>query len=553
VPAKKLIAALVLALAGAGTGAGGCLALDAMHGDPGRGDGVSRTPHLDAVEAALRELSPGSEGRIWERSEGNRISEAGPEASDWLLQSPDCWGRAHCDGVAGAGVLADALFRDIAAATEWIDIATLVVFPDGVFQEAIVRGIKEALRRNPDVTIRILAGTPPGLGHFSTSITESAKNYRDHLARDLGRDADTARIIVAGVQTSWLYSWNHAKIVAVDGRTAIVGGHNWWQASYASLVDPVNDVSMRLSGPAARSAHKFADELWDFACTRGTGLVNGALYVDLEPIGRMGDHCPRTHRVAPVEQAGAVPVLALGGLGIGMDVPGGTGGGLPAASDSRAACSRWFTDYVNDDGPFTVANPDLHGLRALIASATREIVLSQQDLIAPCVPPAANSYYDARLLDLLADKLIDGVPTRIVLSEPGARQGYLNPYSNMKRLTDVTDILLRKVRARAGVDGEGAWNIVCRNLQLAPIRNASGVETWPNGNGIANHAKVVLVDGAAFYVGARNLYPAAVQDFGFVVEDPAAAAALERDYTDRLWEQSRAAAVVDFETGRCDL
>ncbi|MCG8672897.1 MAG: hypothetical protein MI867_26100 [Pseudomonadales bacterium] len=514
---------------------------------------IASTPHLDYVEDQLRNLAPGSEGSVWERTTGNDI--AGYQGADWLLQSPNCWGEIDCQQAPGAQQLADAIYQDLANAQEWIDITTLVTYPDGIFQEAIVAGIKQARRNNPDITIRILGGTPPGLGNFSSAITESAHNYMDRLTKDLGSAANDARLIVAGVETSWLYSWNHSKMVTVDGRSAIVGGHNLWQAAYAGVENPVSDVTMRLTGPAASSAHKFADLLWDFACTWSNNWWNQTLYVDLIK----GDgfswwsSCPATHSVSSKQASGSAQVLALGGLGFGMDAPGGDQGGLAPAHDRDAACSNLFTDYYNNDTAYSVENPEEAGLRALIESASEKVFISQQDLIAPCVAPIANAYYDARLFDILADKLIAQIPVQIVTSTPGANQGTFAPYANAKKMSEVTDILIRKVKQRGSFSESQAKDVICNNLQLAPIRIAQGVDTWAGGQQIANHAKVISVDNAAFYIGSKNLYPATLQDFGYIVEDAGAAQTFNAQYESVIWYHSKSAAVVDFETGICNL
>ncbi len=512
------------------------------------------TPHLDAVESALRKVSPATEGYVWERTEGNQVAEQALAGDSWLLQTPNCWGDGNCQSGNGTAQLAERIYQDIANAQRWIDITTLATYPDGLFQKAIVDGIKVAVARNPDITIRVLGGTPPGMGNFKTIATESAHDYMSRLKTDLGSTANTARVIVSGVETSWLYSWNHAKIIAVDGKTAIVGGHNLWEGAYAPGPNPVADVSMRLSGPAAVSAHRFADQMWDFACTWSNNWWNTLLYVDVARTARMGSSCPRQHSAEITPAVGNADVLALGGLGFGMTVPGGTqGGGLAPAQDSSAACSRAFKDYFNNDRAYSVANPEEAGLRALVESARENVFLSQQDLIAPCVAPVSNAYYDARLFDILADKLLAGVKVRIVVSSPGAKQSLIAPYSNMKKMSDLTGILVRKVSQRGKLDTAQANNVICRSLQLAPVRHAAGVNTWANGNGIANHAKVVAVDDAAFYVGSKNLYPTTLQDFGFIVEDDAAARTFVEEYQEKLWENARSAATVDFETGACQL
>lgn len=517
------------------------------------GTATAATPHLDFVEDRLRELAPGSEGFVWERTQGNNIN--GFQGDTWLLQSPNCWGQADCSNATGAQELADAIYNDLAQAQQWIDITTLVTYPDGIFQTAIVNGIKQARRNNPDITIRILGGTPPGMGSTNTAYSETANAYFDRLTKDLGSYANDARIIVAGVETSWLYSWNHSKMVTVDSKTAIVGGHNLWSATYEGGENPVSDVTMRLTGPAAKSAHKFADGLWDFACTWSNSWWNRTLYVDLIKGDGFGwwSSCPATHQTGPAYSTGSAQVLALGGLGFGMDESAGNGTALTPANDNGAACSNLFTDYYNNDADYSVENPEEHGLRSLIESATKNVFLSQQDLIAPCVAPIANAYYDARLFDILADKLIAQIPVQIVTSTPGANQGALAPYANAKELTQVTDVLLRKVKQRANVSDAQAKQIVCSSLQYAPIRIANGVDTWANGDQIANHSKVVSVDDAAFYIGSKNLYPATLQDFGYIVEDPAAAAEFNNQYQSVIWYHSKPAAIVDFETGVCNI
>src|SRR6476469_4885980 len=51
------------------------------------------TPYLDQIERAVRQVSPGLEHQVWERSHGNRLDDS---AGDWLLQTPQCWGHDPC-------------------------------------------------------------------------------------------------------------------------------------------------------------------------------------------------------------------------------------------------------------------------------------------------------------------------------------------------------------------------------------------------------------------------------------------------------------------------
>ncbi|MFD0635206.1 hypothetical protein ACFQ9X_30345 [Catenulispora yoronensis] len=59
-------------------------------------------------------------------------------------------------------------------------------------------------------------------------------------------------------------TWNHTKIVAVDGVEALTGGHNLNMDLFRSY-PPVHDVSAVVHGPAAAGAHGFLDQLWGSA------------------------------------------------------------------------------------------------------------------------------------------------------------------------------------------------------------------------------------------------------------------------------------------------
>ncbi|MGW5532491.1 phospholipase D-like domain-containing protein, partial [Streptomyces xanthochromogenes] len=74
---------------------------------------------------------------------------------------------------------------------------------------------------------------------------------------------------------------------------------------------------------------------------------------------------------------------------------------------------------------------------------------------------------------------------------------------------------------------------------------------WADGHPYAQHHKLISVDGSAFYIGSKNLYPAWLQDFGYVVESPAAAKQLDSQLLAPQWQFSRDTATVDYERGIC--
>jgi phosphatidylserine/phosphatidylglycerophosphate/cardiolipin synthase-like enzyme len=138
------------------------------------------------------------------------------------------------------------------AGAEWlVDIASLEPFASGEFAAAIRRGLARAARRGQPLTVRVMYGR-----HRFVSQTDADF---EAAIRDVTADVSVAsplRLHACRMETSndqKRPSWNHAKIVAADGREAIVGGHNLWHADYLGFA-PVHDLSVRVTGHGAGEA-----------------------------------------------------------------------------------------------------------------------------------------------------------------------------------------------------------------------------------------------------------------------------------------------------------
>jgi len=529
------------------------------------------TPYMDAVLNAMRRVSPRLEGTVYMRTSGNQVIGYDGSANSWLLQTPDCWGLSACPANPPSFArYEDSLRSDLAAARTQVDITTLYPFPSGGFGQAIVDGLKAALQAGHNPTVRIMAGCYPAC---ITQGLLGPSGYVNDLEEAIGTPHGLKpKIYVASYRfytKSFIddaFSWNHSKIVAVDGRTAIIGGHNMFPTDYLQTTNPVHDVTMRVVGPIAGAGHRFANLMWHEACIIYNKWWTGYRYLEYAHSSGAPSNCPGNLTPRVLHGAGTTDILGIGRVGFLYRMPDGIGDAIKATladvgrrsgpSSAAAAASgpvdpapcpalnKITTDYTNSSPTYDEYNPGETGLRELIASAKFDVFLSQQDL-AGCKLPALTPRFDRRLLDVIVDRLRAGVRVRIVTSTPGAKLSLLVPYSNASSLSDTTSAIYNRAWAKLG-DPNTARRLLEENLRVGSLRFTSNVATWPGGgsyNLIANHAKVIEVDRRAFYVGSENLYPAWLAEYGLLLDDPTVAGQFNKMYADPLW---RASCVTDI-------
>jgi hypothetical protein len=189
-----------------------------------------------------------------------------------LLQTPGLWDHAPTDNSYWQSVsgeppplpvasrrLLTAIEDVIGAAESLVDIASLEPLPSGDFAAAIRRGLARATSRSRPLTIRILCGRH----RFVQQTDADFEAWLRDLAVGIPPAADiqlhACRMETSNHQAS--PSWNHAKIVAADGRRVILGSHNLWHGDYLSFA-PAHDISALIDGQAAGEAHAFLNHLW---------------------------------------------------------------------------------------------------------------------------------------------------------------------------------------------------------------------------------------------------------------------------------------------------
>jgi phosphatidylserine/phosphatidylglycerophosphate/cardiolipin synthase-like enzyme len=434
-----------------------------------------------------------------------------------LLQTPDLWGHDPADNSywlaaaggspsppAGSGRFLAAIEDVVAGAERLVDIATLEPFASGGFAAAIRRGLSRAARRGSPLTVRILYGRHRFVTQTDADFESSIRDLVADLPADGGVSLHACRMETSDDKTR--PSWNHAKIVAADGREAIVGGHNFWHADYLEWA-PVHDLSARITGAAVGEATSFLDRLWGWAGRQfATPAEGGSLHAVRWAAGRIEPAAPPPPVALSPVPAGSIPALAVARLGAGV------------LADPR------------------VANVGAAVAAVAFRQARSSIRISQMDFGFHW---DGVNFWSADVVAALADVLTDparSVTVHLVLSEPGAKTAAGGPYSFGTTLPDIVAEMRRGIGERR----------MTGRMQMAPLRFSRSGDRWEHDGRelkIINHAKFWMVDERAFHVGSDNLYPHNLQEFGYLVESAELAREVLASYWEPLWRYSSRASV----------
>jgi hypothetical protein len=142
----------------------------------------------------------------------------------------------------------EALKEIMSKTTTWCDLMSLGP-PDGIFMTKMKEALLvvcENAKSNPakPIIVRMMFGNIVGMPVNCDKIIKK-------LTEDLPTDANVELWVGAWRKGA---SWNHAKIIAVDGRYLHTGGHNLWDPHYLKN-NPVHDLSIEMEGRVAHDGH----------------------------------------------------------------------------------------------------------------------------------------------------------------------------------------------------------------------------------------------------------------------------------------------------------
>lgn len=442
--------------------------------------------------------------------------------------------------------LYEEMYSLITNAKMFVDITALTP-PTGRFLAALTNALTYISNQPEDQRpiIRIL------YSNWSSGTADSAHYLREakEFLKEILQGVDPAKklevyvgVVNSGPEkgvSAWAASWNHAKIVAADGTSALVGGHEMWSEQYLDK-NPVFDVSMKLQGDSAAHAQDYADGLWRYLLWR----VNESLFdqqqrdAGLAPLVQTAayiyDGASRMSSVkAPAQPdseiyarakekfaapSGSLPVLSLGR---------NAGSDLSAVFPSRSS-------YLGEGG-----EPADQGIYWLLSKAQKNIRMSVQTFNVVPVPSRFErliATWDYRLFYELAQALKRGVTVNVVLSNPGSIHAGDEAADISQRLSD---ILVRDCYLAENA----AADLIASKLAVGSLR-FSADDAYPDTQGaktipFPNHAKTFMVDDRVFYVGSQDPFRSHSAAFGYLIEDAAIAQSYIESYWAKLWEQSQ--------------
>jgi murine toxin len=474
---------------------------------------------IDLVEGALKTMS-------------TDVHTVGQNNLIRLIDTPHVWGQPMtADGVTTTATksiqdLADSVEQVIASAQYHLDVLSLNP-PTGVFEKAVFNGLTKLSAHVQDkpILIRFLFGYVV----WYDAVSKFTQQLADFCNKNK-LPMKTTTILVGQLTTSlWGQSWNHAKIVAADGATAIVGGHNLWEAAYGQY-PPVHDVSVQVIGNAAAHSHQFADYLW----RSGGKLLKVKRINEAYGIDQLA---PDTNRneITTARPTAAPQTIPKPGLGWhqGRILCLGRGGVLgnnasDVAKETIIKGARKSLKICQQDLLFLGSKGDSgHKVCHWIAEAllaNEKLMVSI--IVSPLDAAAGGQQYSwgsgATGTYELLKKLISAKATKASAAD-GA----------LERL-QVAPFCFTEVRfTTEGVDYQ--WPNPPKSCvigRFSTIEPTPSIKNYPPAPG--NHAKVYIVDDLAYYVGSDNLYPHNLMEYGYLIEG-AAVTELLRNYWTQVW------------------
>ena len=339
--------------------------------------------------------------------------------------------------------------------------------------------------------------------------------------------------------------WNHAKILAVDGKHLHTGGHNLKQAPYLNKI-PIHDTSIQLEGKVAIQAHQYANDQWEFIKAEST--LKGRILLTSERIVRkmcFSDSVliPMMTRVnfskwtmykankfAPLFQKDILPasttstqeeeetsnhpdevkILSLGRYG-------NIGG-----ENARSSDDAFLAMFGASQSSIRLLLQDLGPVNA--------IVLGKRVAVHPWPKEYMKAWGKAMFER--------GVDVEIVLSNVDAIDSVGTDYSNGWSCEEVAAEIIKAMREMyPNASQVEIKKKLVDHLRICGLKNKRGNE-WQTGEKVGLHSKFFIVDDVCTYIGSQNLYIFDLAEWGVMIDDKKKTAEFMASLWNPMWSCS---------------
>ncbi|KAL7533188.1 hypothetical protein ACHAXR_005090 [Thalassiosira sp. AJA248-18] len=495
-------------------------------------DAVGLSHVGEAVHAVLGRSHNRHHHSMWNVTRGNIIGSVDDTPKN-------LWDTAADPGNNNDDWFPDKLAEIIGRTQAWCDIMSLGP-PDGKFLKAFQSALltlanRSKTSKNP-IVVRMLFGNIAGMPVNCNSVIKK-------LTKHLPKDAKLQLWVGAWRRG---FSWNHAKLIAVDGVFLHTGGHNLWDAHYLSN-NPVHDLSFELEGKVARDGHRFANQQWEFIEQKQSTCIG--CVVDTMP-----DYLPLVLRtrvtVSEYPKGGAVPTFPPQFTkskvvnSTHQARLGNPSAGAPLISIGRQGSIIYKSRPADD------------AILAMINSSQKIIRLVLQDLGPVCLPGTKKALpglvWPKAYLAAIGEAIYErGVDIEMVLSNPNSIPGGLKGteanYGNGWDCVDVAAEIIKGIqKLHSDVDDAKLRAMVLDNLRICFVRHDKNAK-YQDGKTIGLHSKHFIVDDKCCYIGSQNLYMCDLAEWGIVVDSEEEVKKIMNDYFLPMWKNSYTGEDVDVE------
>lgn len=496
---------------------------------------------LQNVLSVLQKCKPELEGTTYQYSKQNTLP------VNWIIQSSPT--DTSCQLIES---ISNTFYNQVTqkpSEKHYIDILQLGDDrPNDEFQLIMIDSIVSiAKRAQSEVIIRYLEGNAA-----SKSNPQSKYYYFfTELLNKYGSNNPVSNVTIYAATFDYPWSdivngltpgsWNHAKIIAVDGVTAIVGGQNYWNDYLAPTHIPPHDLSIQVNGAATVSAHQFANYLWQYVANPDTASTTHRTIRLGSPT--VTQAIPPAFNTAnyPTTPSGNIPILAVGNLGLwGAQetstimaeaavaprvYPKNTSQTNMNAKNILLSYPFWTFDFTESK-----AKQASITARHLLLNAVQtngHIRISQQKIADTDITSATGyALWPGEFLQALVDAMANKNATIDILvsNDDGGAGGYGDDMGAKALQGVIIDLLATKL-------GDTAKAQALANQLLTIKQTPDNSFSSPT----YNHAKVWIVDDAVFYVGSDNIYPGYLQEYGYIIGDTATCTNFITNYWNPIW------------------